>query len=146
MVGRQRSSLLNGGNGTNGCDRLIRDVDRARAWAESLPSGAGQGAAFAKIAASTAELDPKGTAEWLNNLPPGSARDQAILPFSEAVRKEDPEAAITWALSISDPITRQDQLARMAGWWNGVDAKALRAWLNADAQLTPEEKRHLLAQ
>ncbi|HEY2343664.1 MAG TPA: hypothetical protein VGH90_11560 [Chthoniobacteraceae bacterium] len=125
---------------------LIGDVDQARAWAESLPAGAGQAAAFAKIAASTAEFDPKGTADWLNTLPSGPARDQAILPFSEAVRKEDPETAITWVLSISDPLTRQDELARVASWWRGTDAKALRAWLDADTQLTPEEKRHLLAQ
>ena len=123
---------------------MQQGADKARAWAESLPAGPAQSDAFGFVAAGWSDQNPTAAAQWLGALPEGKARDAAIAGFVGPAFDRDPEGAAVWVQTISDPRDRDRQTEELMRRWLGTDSNAARAWLDANPQITPEEKGRIL--
>jgi hypothetical protein len=121
-----------------------QDAGKARTWAEALPPGPAQNNAFGVVAAGLANQDPAAAAQWLGTLAPGKSLDSAVANFSQATFDRDPEGSLTWALTISDPKNRDRQTEQLFSRWLSSDSTAARTWLEANQQITPEEKNRIL--
>jgi hypothetical protein len=124
--------------------RLVQQSpDKARTWAESLATGPAQSDAFGYLAAAWSTQNPTAAAQWLGTLQQGNARDAAISGFVNAAFNRDPEGAAAWVQSISDPRTRDEQTENLIREWLRTDSNAARAWLDANPQITPEERSRI---
>ncbi len=118
--------------------------EKARAWVESLAAGPAQNDAYGYVAAAWSDQNPNAVATWLGTLSPGKARDAAISGFAMKAVERDPEGAATWTQTISDPRDRDTQTEAVMQRWLGTDSNAARSWLDANPQISPEEKARIL--
>ena len=96
------------------------------------------------VAAAWSEQNPTAAAEWLGALPQGKVRDAAVAGFGSSAFDRDPEGAVAWVQTISDPRDRDRQTEELMRRWLSTDANAARAWLDANPQITPEERSRIL--
>ena len=78
--------------------------ERAEWLLENLRSDDGR--ALGLFASSWAEANHAETANWINGLQPGPKRDAALQGFIPAAASIDGASAIDWALTVSDPLLR----------------------------------------
>jgi hypothetical protein len=122
----------------------LQDANKAQSFALSLPPGPAQNNALNTVASQMADRDPVSAAQWLGTLVPGKGLDSAISGFAMATVDRDPEAALAWAVTIGDQRNREKQTETLVSLWMASDSAAACAWLDANQQVTPEEKRRIL--
>jgi hypothetical protein len=150
-----------------------QDPERAKEWANSLPTVEARRMAATNIAMNMSTSDPKAASEWAATLPEdvrgrtlegvisrwarndsaavgewinglnGSVRDDAVSAFSSAVAAKDPAAALTWATTVSDPTKRNTTVDRLVSGWMRRSPSDAKAWIQNSALPDPEKTRLL---
>jgi hypothetical protein len=123
----------------------IQDADQARAWVESLPEGPAQDSGLRVVATKWANQNPTAVASWLDTLAPGNGRDSAVVGYSWAVFQSNPKSALSLVMTIADAKNRDEQTESLVGRWLNSDSNAARNWLQANQQITAEEKDRILS-
>jgi hypothetical protein len=151
-----------------------QDPQRAKEWANSLPSVDARRMATTNIAMQMANTDPKAASEWAATLPDdvrgrtlegaisrwarndsrtvgewinglnGVVRDEAISAFSSTLAANDPAAALTWATTVSDPTKRDATVERLVTSWMRRGPAEAKTWIQ-NSNLPDQEKTRLLA-
>lgn len=133
------------------------DLDRAVAWAESLPEGQAKSQALAQmswqwaevdlqsaaayaaghdnpvmlrnVAAKWGETDPVAAAAWLAGLPDGDARNRAVESLVPVWAQKDPVAAATYAAGISPDETQNRAVVAVVSVWAGTQPAQAAQWV-----------------
>ncbi|HEY2344135.1 MAG TPA: hypothetical protein VGH90_13920, partial [Chthoniobacteraceae bacterium] len=123
---------------------LQESPEKACTWAQSLPEGLAQRKAFGELGQQWAAQDANAAAQWLGTLPKGKARDAAAASFSDSTFARDPEGALAWSQTISDPRDRDSSVEDLVRQWMESDSAAARKWLDANTQISADEKDRIL--
>jgi hypothetical protein len=123
---------------------LQESPEKACAWAQSLPEGAAQRKAYGELGRQWTNQDANAAAQWLGTLPEGKARDAAAASFSGSAFPRDPEGALAWAQTIGTPRDRDSSVEDLVRRWMGSDSAAARKWLDANQQISADEKDRIL--
>ena len=151
-----------------------QDPQRAKEWANSLPTAETRRMATTNIAMQMSESDPKAAGEWAATLPDevrgrtmegvisrwarndsaavgewinglnGAVRDEAVSAFSSILASRDPATALTWATTVSDPTRRNTTVDRLVTSWMRRSPNDAKAWIQ-NSTLPDPEKIRLLA-
>ncbi|HEX8897749.1 MAG TPA: hypothetical protein VF751_03550 [Chthoniobacterales bacterium] len=150
-----------------------QDPQRAKEWANSLPTLEARRMAASNIAIQMSESDPRATGEWAATLPDdvrdrtlqvvisrwarndsravgewinglnGAVRDEAVGAFSWTLAPSDPAAALGWATTVSDPSRRNTTVERLVSGWMRRSPDAAKAWIQNSVLPDPEKTRLL---
>ena len=150
-----------------------QDPQRAKDWANSLPTVETRRMAATNIAMQMSNSDPKAASEWAVTLPDevrgrtlegvisrwarndsravgewinrldGAVRDEAVSAFSSALAARDPATALTWATTVSDPNRRNTTVDRLVTGWIRRSPGDAKAWIQNSALPDPEKTRLL---
>jgi hypothetical protein len=116
-----------------------KDVNTARAWAESLPEGELRYRALHEVTEEWVRRDAPAASEWIRALPSGELRDDAARELTSAIAGRDPAGAFEWARSIGNTKIRESALTGVMRIWREVDPEAARAALDAlPAEVRPQ--------
>ena len=150
-----------------------QDPERAKEWANSLPTVETRRMALSTIANRMFEADPKTAIEWAATLPDdvrnqvmigpfskwaqtdraaaeqwinnlsGTMRDEVISRYSATMVVRDPAAGLTWATSVSDPKIRGATMERIVRIWMGRSPGDATTWIQNSTLPDPEKTRLL---
>lgn len=150
------------------------DPERAKEWANSLPTAETRRMAASNIAMQMSNTDPKAASQWAATLPDdmrgrtlegvmsrwartdsraagewinglnGPVREEAVSAFSSALGASDPAAALTWATTLSDPARRNSAVERVVTGWLRRSPGDAKTWIQ-NSGLPDEEKTRLLS-
>ena len=151
-----------------------QDPERAKQFANSLPTVELRRTALSNLAMQMSFNDPKAAGQWAATLPEdvrgralenvvlrwarndsraagewinglnGAVRDEAVSAFSSSLGASDPAAALTWATTLSDPARRNTAVERVLTGWMRRSPNDAKAWIQNSA-LPDEEKTRLLS-
>ena len=133
------------------------DLDRAMAWAESLPEGQAKSQALAQmswqwteadplaaaayaaghdnpamlrnVAAKWGETDPVAAVAWLAGLPDGDARNRAVESLVPVWAQKDPVAAATYAAGIAPDETQSKAVGAVVAVWAETQPAQAAQWV-----------------
>lgn len=151
-----------------------QDPERAKQFANNLPTVEMRRTAASNIAMQMSFNDPKAASQWAATLPDdvrgrtlesvvsrwarndsraagewinglnGAVRDEAVTAFSSSLGMSDPAAALTWATTLSDPTRRNAAVERVVTAWLRRSPNDAKAWIQS-SPLPEEEKTRLLS-
>jgi hypothetical protein len=152
-----------------------QDPQRAKDWANQLPSAEARRSATSFLAMQMANSDPKSAAEWVLTLPDelrdraipgvvgtwahrdpeaaagwinglsGPSRDQAVSAYGFSLSNKDPNTALAWAATIGDETARTRSVQRIVTDWLRRHPAEATAWIQKST-LADTEKARLLEQ
>jgi hypothetical protein len=151
-----------------------QDPQRAKEWANTLPTAETRRMATTNIAMEMSNSDPKAAGEWAATLPDevrsrtlesvisrwarndsravgewinglnGAVRDEAVGAFSASLAVKDPATALTWATTVSDSTRRTATVDRLVSSWLRRNPNDAKAWIQ-NSTLPDTEKTRLLS-
>ena len=106
-----------------------RDPEKTADWVASLGDPQEKKSAASGLVSAWMVRDPMAASRWVMALPSGGARDAAISSMiaSQSIRN-DPEAATRWAVTVQEPLLRQQLVAQSLNRWRVHDADAAQRW------------------
>lgn len=81
---------------------MMRGIDEATSWAETLPEGAVKSSAFDRVAEDYAQQDPVAAANWVSRHADQEWAGRAVREVAEEYARNDPSAAVEWAETLPE--------------------------------------------
>jgi hypothetical protein len=113
-----------------------RDLEGARAWAESLPENTRTEAAEG-VARHMARADPERTATWLNSLGTNPDLDGARRIFIWESSSRAPQVALENVYTLSKQSEQEKTYHQVLKGWSSRDSEAVKTWVNYNAEALP---------
>lgn len=116
-------------------------------FATKLPAGEMRTYALGEAMRQWIDADPVAASSWIERFEPSRELDQAVAAIAQQpyLAERRPDVALSWAESIVDRGVRASTLATLVQSWAQRDPAAARRYLDANRDLSDEERKDLIA-